>query len=294
MSDEPLKPQPPGSPKNLHYRLTCEEWLCLSQKLKFAELRILLYLRTLDPFGDRPLNLKVIDIAETTGLQKGTVSKALRSLSDLGYIDLEMVTIRIQNKFPTENNVSPEKPKEFPTVPPSFPQETSTHHRKPLRTVGNIQQSEPAQAKDSRTPDTIHTLKTIQTLSEPPKKRESLEADPAFRTWLQQKASQLPNPPQLIEQWISKQAKLDSNQKDYLKSTGSVRDSNVPPPPPPDRFQIESSCIAASGQGDRPFILTKLRQLWLDGWSDLVTDLCRLYPNWGIIPTTGGIIEAAP
>ncbi|HEY9631007.1 MAG TPA: hypothetical protein V6C84_27260 [Coleofasciculaceae cyanobacterium] len=40
---------------DLHYRLINEEWLKISQDLKLAELRVLYYLRTLDPFGDRQL-----------------------------------------------------------------------------------------------------------------------------------------------------------------------------------------------------------------------------------------------
>ncbi|MDX2242370.1 MAG: helix-turn-helix domain-containing protein [Leptolyngbyaceae cyanobacterium bins.302] len=97
-----------------HYRLTCEEWLAVSQSLKMAELRVLYYLRTLDPFGDRPLDLKVVDIATATGLTKGTVSKALRTLDCQGYIDLELVAVRVQlksiKKFPTGFLVSSRKP----------------------------------------------------------------------------------------------------------------------------------------------------------------------------------------
>lgn len=96
-----------------HYRLTCEEWLAVSQSLKMAELRVLYYLRTLDPFGDRPLDLKVVDIATATGLTKGTVSKALRTLDCKGYIDLELVAVRVRLKsfqpLPVENEVSSRK-----------------------------------------------------------------------------------------------------------------------------------------------------------------------------------------
>ncbi|NJN85569.1 MAG: MarR family transcriptional regulator [Leptolyngbyaceae cyanobacterium SL_7_1] len=90
-----------------HYRLSCEEWLCVSQSLKLAELRVLYYLRTLYPFGDRQLDLRVVDIAATTGLTKGTVSKALQSLASKEYIDLELISVRVRvnsaKKFPTGN-----------------------------------------------------------------------------------------------------------------------------------------------------------------------------------------------
>ena len=69
------------------YQLTSEEWLTVLRQLKPAEIAILYYLRTLDPFAERQLDLKVIDIATVVGLSKGTVSKALRSLHDKGFID---------------------------------------------------------------------------------------------------------------------------------------------------------------------------------------------------------------
>ncbi len=56
--------------------------------------------------------------------------------------------------------------------------------------------------------------------------------------------------------------------------------------------QIESSCIAAHDQGDRPFILAKLSHLWQHGWHDLIEDLCQIYPTWGIAATNGGVLEA--
>ena len=99
------------------YQLTTEEWLTVSEDLRLAELRVLFYLRTLDPFGDRRLSLKVIDIAEATRLQKGTVSKALKVLACKDYIDLELIEISVRvKKFPPGNHAAR--------------QETSQHARK--------------------------------------------------------------------------------------------------------------------------------------------------------------------
>ncbi|WNZ22718.1 MarR family transcriptional regulator [Leptolyngbya sp. NK1-12] len=80
----------PDADTNLHYRLTHAEWLSNCKQLKYAELTLLYYLRTLNPFADRPLDLKIVDVAQTTGLSKGTVSKSLRSLKNKGFIDLEL------------------------------------------------------------------------------------------------------------------------------------------------------------------------------------------------------------
>lgn len=138
-------------PEKLHYRLTTEEWLSASQSLNKAELTILYYLRTLTPWGDRHLDLKVVDIAKSCHMAKGTASKALHRLGELGWIDLEMVTVRIKLnssvKFPTGNLVSPEK-LDYPTGNQINLEETLLSSRKPNNPVGNFQDSEPAQAKD--------------------------------------------------------------------------------------------------------------------------------------------------
>jgi hypothetical protein len=67
--------------------------------------------------------------------------------------------------------------------------------------------------------------------------RETLEHDPEFRNWLSQQAAQLPHPPQFLEQWLSKQAKLETNQKDYLKRKGPQTRPNIPPRPPAFRLR---------------------------------------------------------
>jgi hypothetical protein len=160
----------------------------------------------------------------------------------------------------------------------------------------NTHALEPSADIASTTPHTIHTDQTLKTLSQSvenqpvEKERETIEDDPEFKDWLHKKALQLPKPPQLIEQWISKQATVESNQRDYLKSKAGDVVVKVPPRPP-DRFQIEFACRSAHDQGDRPFILTKLQQLWGEGWQDLVEDLCQLNPIWGIMATTSGVVE---
>lgn len=296
MSEDPNKSQAPELPKNLHYRLTNEEWIQAVRSLTPSQRDILYYLRTLDPFGDRALDIGVREIAKILGYNPGTVSRALKALDNEGYIELDLLRVRVRIKS-RKSVVSEQQCCVETTVlfqdnthdPETTPTIATQHPRSPR----NTQPPEPAPGIASRSPHTIHTNQTNKTLSEAQQKREILEGDPDFRAWLHRKALQLPNPPQLIEQWVAKQAKLETNQRDYLKSEGSAKDKGVPQQQP-DRFQIESSCIAANDQGDRPFILGKLQQLWQSGWHDLVEDLCSIYPGWGIIHTNGGIIEGTP
>lgn len=257
----------------LHYRLTTEEWLAISSKLTRAELIVLYYLRTLDPFGDRPLDLKVIDIAEVTGLTKGTVSKALRSLHDQGLIELEMVTVRIRlnpsklasaKKFPTGNLVSSEKPKpeskseseKFPTGNIEAPEETSSSCRKLPCAVGNFHTPEPSQNGDSGTPHTIHTDPNLL-------KRErheffDLEGEPIapYKDWLSRRLSKLPEPVIMPELWIDKYASKTSLQTEFLKYTASLERIGIPSAPPIVNCEMDNE------EDERGMALARLRAKW--------------------------------
>ena len=76
---------------NKFYPLEPDEWLVVCKELKPAELKVLYRLRTLDPFGQHPIKFRVIDLAKDLDMNKGTVSRAVQRLADLGYINLEIV-----------------------------------------------------------------------------------------------------------------------------------------------------------------------------------------------------------
>ena len=260
----------------LHYRLTTEEWLEVSHRLTRAELIVLYYLRTLDPFGDRPLDLKVVDIAEKTNLTKGTVSKALRSLSDQELIELEMVTVRVRlnpsklnspKKFPVGNQVSCEKQEKFPTGNIEAPEETFLSCRKLPSSVGNFQDSELAQDRDSGSPHTIQTIHTDPNslYEEPePKKLEreknelfDQEGQPIapYRDWLLIQLSKLPERVGIPELWIDKNAPKISLQRKFLRYRESLQEDIVPPAPATENFP-------SSEDNDRGMALARLRAKW--------------------------------
>jgi hypothetical protein len=180
------KPLQSESKTTRHYRLTTEEWLQAVHELKPRERDVLYYLRTLDPFGDRCLNLGVREIARTLSTDQqevspGTISKALKRLDHLGYIDMELINVSIKIKsrggvFPTENSVSSEK-RLIATGNDRSPQETADRYRKRSIATGNDRPLEAAPDIDSGSPHTIHTLHTDQTLSltHPPAERDLLK-----------------------------------------------------------------------------------------------------------------------
>lgn len=81
--------------KPVYYPLTNDEWLKITQELKPAEIVVLYHLRTVTPFGDRPTPVGVRDLAKTLKMNPGTVSRALKRLDHLGYIDLELIQVKV-------------------------------------------------------------------------------------------------------------------------------------------------------------------------------------------------------
>ena len=76
----------------LHLRLTNQQWIKETIGLTGAEIRVLYYIKTLDPFGDRLQEASVTQIAIDLNYPKGAVSKALKTLYQKGRIDREPPT----------------------------------------------------------------------------------------------------------------------------------------------------------------------------------------------------------
>ena len=110
------------------YPLQNDEWLKAWSELKPAEVQVLYYLRTLDPFGDKEIELGVSALALRLGLAKSTVSKALKALDEKGWINLELIKVKVklhsrrflqETSFPAGNTVDHSEP-QFPGGNSSF------------------------------------------------------------------------------------------------------------------------------------------------------------------------------
>jgi DNA-binding transcriptional ArsR family regulator len=100
----------------LYYQLTSEEWLRACKELKPSEKDVLYYLRTLDPFGERDLDIGVREMARALGMSPSTVSRALKQLDIKEWIDMEITSARVKlhsqqtlcgEVLPTDNSVAP-------------------------------------------------------------------------------------------------------------------------------------------------------------------------------------------
>jgi len=110
--------------KSTHYRLTADEWDAVWEQLKPSEVRILYYLRLLDPFGDRDLAIGVRELARKLAVDHATVSRALKTLDAKGYIDLELLQVKARIRSKGD-------------VVPSDTTGASEHHRRSPRTTGD-------------------------------------------------------------------------------------------------------------------------------------------------------------
>jgi len=100
--------QASGKQKPLYYPLTSDEWLDVVKRLrKFPAAKdVLYYIRTLDPFGDRLIEIKVRELARTLGYDPSTISRALKFLDHEKYIDLDLISVRVRVRSKVRNILS--------------------------------------------------------------------------------------------------------------------------------------------------------------------------------------------
>lgn len=177
----------------LHLRLTYEDWKECFKTLTKAELGIFLAIRTLDPYGDRTLEIDCSALGKELELHRTSVSRALESLSKKQLIDLEIVKVKVKQKVSNrkltllnrvENTRNNEQEQEKETCASTHtsehPRTTSCAHAQPIAPAHTSehprtqQPPEPLQHNDSSVPHTIQTYTDFKkTLSKD--QRESLE-----------------------------------------------------------------------------------------------------------------------
>jgi hypothetical protein len=86
--------------KGKFYPLKSEEWLESIKQLTHSELKILYYVRSLDPYNNG-INLTPAQIAkdlstEKSPMHRSTVGRALKSLDHKGFIQMELLRVRIK------------------------------------------------------------------------------------------------------------------------------------------------------------------------------------------------------
>ncbi len=199
----------------LFYRLTHDEWVETVKNLTGAEIKVLYYLRSLDPFGvkrsstegNHHLEYSITEMAKELNISKGAASKAVKKLDHIGLIEAQISKVRI--KITTDQYKDTE-----------FPIGNKVSHSESQFPIGNEQQPEPMSDGDLRTPQTIKTYSDfIKTLS---------DFDRAsFLNFCQEKAKNLSQEVIDLEAWLASKTKAGENrwevQYRFYKASQSSR-----------------------------------------------------------------------
>ncbi|PSB00836.1 helix-turn-helix domain-containing protein [Merismopedia glauca] len=181
------------------YPLQNAEWVELSQKLNHSELRVLYYLRTLDPFGDKFREASTKALAQSLQISQRTVQRAVLKLAQLELIDLEITTFnfKIRTQHATVMSLSDTDVATETVVSPESQPCRSDDTQVAGMSPASPSKPENITGKESYTSKTINTYSDlIHTLSE--EEREK------FERFCERKSEGYPNPVVLIESWIEK------------------------------------------------------------------------------------------
>jgi hypothetical protein len=321
-------------PSERYYRLTNEEWLRVVKDLKPAERDILYYIRTLDPFGTQELELGVREMADTLGCNPGTVSRALKVLDQKGYIELDLVTVRVRIKncnevLSVDNTVahkqhsrSVDNTRDRETTPvisrqhPRSPKPSNSEGFKKAECTNNNSLNLLNQQNTSPTPHPVknpmnevglgtvdaEVLRGLTAAVEDAEiplnqtiRREitwtiqqhgTEEAIKRVRNAIsaieeQKEQNKVRNPGGLLMRAL--RSGFTANEEKRRSRQNQAVSEVAPQPQKPDIERISHAIDTAMLQGDRPFILGRLQQLWAEGWQDITEELCKLRRDWGVV-----------
>ncbi len=154
------------------FKLTNEFAIEETKGLSAAEIRILLFLKTLNPFGDRKLVLSIASVAEKLEINASTVSRAFKKLKGLGKITIEVIR-KVSISTPGVDNTSSSPPTDDKSNTGAdsqsnvqnrtSPCETETNDAKSNSTVRNCTNPtpNPAPVNKSETPQTNNTYQNF-------------------------------------------------------------------------------------------------------------------------------------
>jgi hypothetical protein len=151
----------------IHYRLTHEEllnWIA-EYDLKWSEAKIYLYFVTLNPFGDRDIEVSIPEVCLKLKLKKSAFYQAIGRLEELKLLDAKILRASIRI-FPLNQRVFHSNGKSS-TEMESCPTEWNLFHLNGKDSAEMENRSPEASLEEtSKTPHTLHTDQTDQTYSE--------------------------------------------------------------------------------------------------------------------------------
>ncbi|MBW4600504.1 MAG: hypothetical protein KME29_13130 [Calothrix sp. FI2-JRJ7] len=202
------------------YPLQNEEVVKIFTELTKSQASVLLYIRTLDPYGNG-INIRASQIANSLKISRNAVYEAIRVLGEKHYLVVEDVeyTMRLHHKGIFNNSgcdtcqsvtrVSSGDDANIPGLQQPSEDDASNSQMKNV-TSGLKSAPETPAVKETQAPKNNKTYKHFKdSLSD--EERES------FLKFGEEMSKQLPKPPQLITKWIA--ANWEEIKEKWFKST---------------------------------------------------------------------------
>jgi hypothetical protein len=143
----------------LHLRLTNNDWTSCFLDLTRSEIGVLLYIRTLDPFCDRDIDVTSEKVARSLKLNRSTVSRALKTLEQKGYIVLELLAAKVRS---IAKNLAAKRPSQAcaDAPPPCADAQPPCADAQPPCVSAQDTPPKPLPEKDSGSPQTLNKTNT--------------------------------------------------------------------------------------------------------------------------------------
>ena len=213
---------------SLHLRLTYEDWQECFVSLTRAELGVLFAIRTLDPYGDRELEIDCTALGNELGLHRTSVSRAIELLKQKQFIDFEIVRAKVKQKISNKRLTllrKPENGREMEDEIPEHPRTVTEHPRTVTEHPRTNRQLETLPDKASGSPHTLKTYKEFfNTLSEPERER--------FLNFCNKKTEGFTKPIASIPDWLASQdstgnPRFEDYYQQFKKSPHEVRNREL-------------------------------------------------------------------
>ncbi|RUS93791.1 hypothetical protein DSM106972_095500 [Dulcicalothrix desertica PCC 7102] len=189
------------------YPLQNEEVIKIFTELTKSQASVLLYIRTLDPYGNG-INIRASQIANSLKISRNAVYEAIRVLGEKDYLVIEDVeyTMRLHHKgilsnlncdtCQSDTHVSSEDDADIPGLQQPSGDDASNSQMKSV-TSGLKSAPETPAVKETQAPKNNKTYKDFEDSL-------SVEERESFLEFGLKMASDLPKPPQLPKKWIAK------------------------------------------------------------------------------------------
>ncbi|ELS04302.1 hypothetical protein Xen7305DRAFT_00040310 [Xenococcus sp. PCC 7305] len=205
------------------YPLKSEEWLDSINQLTHSELKILYYVRSLDPYNNG-INLTPAQIArdlstEKTRMHRSTVGRALKTLDRKGFINMELLQVQIKvnpkgflsdpEKVITENNVVATQQCCDQTTNVVARQQTVPPHNKLCRHTTQVVATQQSGA-ETESEQEFQNPKTFKTYSDFKRSLSEGERENFF-SYVEEKTKNLTKPINDLEAWLASKNSAHQN-----------------------------------------------------------------------------------